>query len=451
MKTERDKMLEELFSPLEELASPGEETRRLREIASGLVSMEKAEFSSSFRDELRERLLQKARLQEEASATWLNRVYKSIFSPAKRFRPAFAAVTAALIIGVLTLFSTQTGNIPRSEVADSQKSSQDLYISMANEADETTGLEEEEPSSSEQHASEAEDQPGSEAIEEVPSSPKAETEVLPEKNSQDSPSSVPEKPANAGEKPEAGDPGDPGKDAVLNATEDAEDPSSSEINEPLLPEQPEFQIQGETRDLRLAGAVILSPLYVGSTAEESARYENVSAVLLPEKVDIAQEGEDVTIFGSSAWATELLKTQGFIVQDKDSLEVVTQETQQGAFAEIFYRPGGKESGHPALILHYDGEGGKILGYFYQEKGAFLEAGYYSLISPAQALKAAQQMEVYSSSKPSLVFREVDLTFSEFFLEESGVQQNVTLPAYCFTGMETKTDSEIKIYLPAILW
>jgi len=450
MKTERDKILEELFSPLEELASPGEETRRLREIASGLVSMEKAEFSSSFRDELRERLLQKARLQEEASATWLKRFYKSIVCPAKRFRPAFAAVTAAVIIVVLTVFSAQTGNIPGSEVVDSNKSPQGLYISMA---DEMTGLEEEEPSSSEQPASEAEDQPGSEAIEEVPSPPRAETEVLPEENPQDSPSSIPEKPVNAGEKPEAGDSGDPGKDAVLNAIEDPEDPESSfEINEPLLPEEPEFQIEGETRNLRLAGAVMLSPLYVGGAGEESARYENVSAVLWPDKTDIvALEGEDATIFGSSAWAAELLKTQGFIVQDEDSLDVVTQETQQGSFAEIFYQPGGKESRYPVLILHYDGEQRKILGYFYKEKGAFLEAGYYSLISPAQALKAAQQMEVYSSSEPSLVFREVDLTFHEFLLEKSGAQQNVTLPAYCFTGRETKTDSEVKIYLPAISW
>ena len=224
-------------------------------------------------------------------------------------------------------------------------------------------------------------------------------------------------------------------------------PSHDNLDERPLPEKPQFQIEKEIIDLRLAGAVALSPLYIGNAEEENSPYEDVSANFIPNKYAFSTIENDEAVFGSNAWAANLLKKQGFTVKSQDSLEIKTQETQQGGFVEIFYQPGGKGSRHPVLVLH-SGENGKILGYYYQEKGGNLEAGYYALASPAQALKK-QQMTVFSSSEPSLIFSEVELTFSNFLWDEGGVQKNVTLPAYCFTGMDITTNSEVKICLPAL--
>ena len=115
MKTKRDKTLEELFSPLEEFTSTEEEKRKLQEIASGLVSMEKAEFSSSFHAELRDRLLQQAHRPGAAAACGMKLRFlaKGIYQalPAvKRLRPAFIAVAAMLVIGILTVFPTHPGS-----------------------------------------------------------------------------------------------------------------------------------------------------------------------------------------------------------------------------------------------------------------------------------------------------------------------------------------------------
>ena len=447
MKTKRDKTLEELFSPLEEFTSTEEEKRKLQEIASGLVSMEKAEFSSSFHAELRDRLLQQAHrpgkaaaaMRDEIAVSWLKGIYQGLTRPSTRLRPAFIAVAAMLVIGILTVFPTHPGSTPGPEVADPEQSPQGFSISMGEETmgEETNVSVKEEPTPGNRSGSEViERDPSSESVQsgeslqEGPGVPLIGNEATAEGETP-----LQEDPAGASTE----------KDVVLNAVENPQ--ISPETNEPLLPEKPEFQIEREIRELRLSGTVILPPLYLDGTGEESSRFENVP-VIFPPKYSIALE--DAAAFGSSAWAAGLLKNEGFTVQREDSLEVVTQETRQGWVAEIFYQPGGKGSSHPVLILHCN-EKGTILGYYYRETGAYLQAGCYPLVSPAHALKQARQMEVFSSLQPSLVFTEVVLTFSTFSLEENGRQQDFQLPAYCFTGRETKTDSEVKIYLPAISW
>lgn len=434
MGSERDKILEELFSPLEGLTSSDEETRKLRELASGLFNMEKAEFSSSFRDSLRDDLLQKMRRQQAVNASrhkisgnWLSRFYQGLMRPANQFRPVFAlAAAAVLIITVMTVSSNPQESIPRFKAVDHQNPA-DPYIL----AEGSTGTEEKVLPG---------DQPLSEAPTEDPSLEESS-------ESRDLPSDNIEQPGDnlsAGETPGAG--GAPEEGAVLNENESPA--SNDNLDERPLPEKPQFQIEKEIGNLRLAGAVVLSPLYIGNAEEQNSKYEDVSVNFIPNKYTVSSPTEnDAAEFGSNAWAANLLKNQGFMVRSQDSLEIKTQETQQGCFAEIFYQPGGKGSRHPVLVLH-SGEQGKILGYYYQEKGINLEAGYYALAPPVQVLKK-QQMTVFSSSEPSLIFSEVELTFSNFLWDEGGVQKNVTLPAYCFTGMDITTNSEVKICLPAL--
>lgn len=433
MRSESDKILEELFSPLEGLTSSDEETRKLQELASGLFNMEKAEFSSSFRDSLRADLLQKMRRQQavnvshhKASGNWLSRFYQGLMRPASQFRPVFAlAAAAVLIITVMTVSSNPQESIPRFEAVDHQNPA-DPYII----AEGSTGTEEKVLPG---------DQPLSEAPTEDPSlEESSETQDLPSNNNEQ-----PGDHSGTGETP--GAEGAAEEEAVLNGNESPA--SHDNLDERPLPEKPQFQIEKEIIDLRLAGAVALSPLYIGNAEEENSKYDSVSANFIPNKYTVSSPENDAAEFGSNAWAANLLKNQGFMVRSQDSLEIKTQETQQGGFVEIFYQPGGKGSRHPVLVLH-SGENGKILGYYYQEKGGNLEAGYYALASPAQALKK-QQMTVFSSSEPSLIFSEVELTFSNFLWDEGGVQKNVTLPAYCFTGMDITTNSEVKICLPAL--
>jgi len=439
MGSERDKTLEELFSPLEELTSSDEETRKLREIASGLFSMEKAEFSSSFRDSLRDSLLQKMRRQQAVNAgrhkisgNWLSRFYQDLLRPAtNRFRPVFAlAAAAVLIVTVITVSSNPQESIPRFRAVD-HRNSADPYIM----AEGSIGTEEKVL---------PEEQPDSQTSADPPSLEERSTGE-PVNEPRDLPSNNIEQPGDnlgAGETPGAKA---AAEGAVPNENESpAPDDSPGELP---LPEKPQFQIEKEIVDLRLAGAVVLSPLYIGNGEEESSKHDNVSANFIPNKYAAVAAENDAAVFGSNAWAANLLKNQGFMVKSQDSLEIKTQETQQGCFAEIFYQPGGKGSRHPVLVLHSE-EQGKILGYYYQEKGRNREAGYYALASPAQVLKT-QQMTVFSSSKPSLIFSEVELTFNNFLLNEGGVQKNVTLPAYCFTGMDTTTNSKVKICLPAV--
>jgi hypothetical protein len=432
---ERDKILKELYSPLEDLASE-EETHKLQEIAWGLANMEKAKPSSSFQDELRSCLLQEApQLQADVwsdkfSGRWLKRFYRDLSGPASRFRSSFAFVAVALIIIVMAVFSHQPWN-PPSRVADPQKPAYEQRTSQR-----------EGPAGSGEKTLPGE-QPG---LEEPGKDPAAEETGAgghtPGKSGDSSP--------NSGEQPASGigtseGAGSQVGEAVPHGDEN-HGPGSG-LNEPPIPEKPKFQIEGEIRDLHLAGAVILSPLYVGGTGEEKPSYNNVTATLRPNGKYAIATPESEAIFGSNAWADGLLKNQGFKVRSGDSLEVITQETLQGNFAEIFFQPGGKGSQHPILVLHCK-EPGKILGSYYQEKGTFIETGYYPLLTPAQALKA-QQLTVVSSSQPSLIFTEVRIEFGDFLLDDGKVQQDITLPAYCFTGRETATDSEIKICLPAV--
>jgi hypothetical protein len=231
------------------------------------------------------------------------------------------------------------------------------------------------------------------------------------------------------------------------------DINSGDDNPSQPGEKPAFEIDGNLRTLRLAGALQLPPLYTAGEEGESEGkpYENVSAALrLNNRVTPAQNDPEAKVFGSRGWASTLLLNQGFKVGDADSLSVVIQETQQGSFAEIFFQPGRAGSNNPVLIVNC-AEDGKILGYYYHEDGTNLEAGYYSLLTPVQALRSVQRQVIYSSSQPSLDFREVAFTFETFTIVQNGVQENVTLPAYCFTGEELQTGSEVKIILPAISW
>ncbi len=432
MDGEKDKIFKELYFPLEGLASE-EEDCELQEIARGLICMEKAEPSSSFREELKSCLLQGAPLHQagvkadQISASWLGRLCQGFMEPAKRFRFSATFAAAAVFILVLAVFSHQLLNPPAGKMADPQPPAHESHTYLneggAGNGEKTSSGEQPGPGKSGEHPSAGED-----GIEEHAP---GELQVPPSNSGGPSNSGVGEGDGT----------GVQGGEAVPQESE------GSGLNEPSIPEKPKFQTEGDMHDLYLAGAVIISPLYVGGAGEENPPYNDFPTTLRPNGKFVIAAPEDAATFGSKAWAGGLLKNQGFVVRSGDSLEITAQETLEGSFAEIFYQPGGKGSQHPVLILRCK-EPGTILGYYYREKGTYNEAGCYPLLTPAQALKA-QQLTVFSSSKPSLIFTEVRIEFSDFLLDDGKAQQNVTLPAYCFTGMDTVTDSEIKICLPAV--
>ncbi|HHU75324.1 MAG TPA: hypothetical protein GXZ24_00290 [Firmicutes bacterium] len=421
METEKDKILEELYLPLEDLAS-GEETDKLKEIAWHLVDMGKAEPSSSFQSELRDSLLrevpqlQAAVWSDKFTNKWLKQFYRDLWGPTSRFRSSFAFIAATLIIVVMAVFSHQPAD-PPGRVADPQRPAYEEQTAQRGIHSATPGK----------------ISPGKKPDSEETGDPAAE-ETWPGSPVMEGPMGTPEVVG-----PQSGE-------AVFPEEEILE--SGFGQNEPPIPEKPKFQIEGEMRDFHLAGAVILSPLHVGDTEGEKSPHENTQAVLRPNsKYATATTPEREAEFGSATWAARMLKNEGFEVRSGDNLEITIQETLQGNFAEIFYQSGGKGSGHPLMVLLCK-EPGTILGYYYQEKGSYNKAGYYPLMTPAQALKA-QQLTVFSSSRPSLIFTDVRFEFSTFHLDDGRTQQESVLPAYCFTGRETISDSEIKICLPAI--
>ena len=489
MATERDKAHEDLFLPLEELLSDDEESDKLREIASGLANMEKAEFSSSYRDELRSRLLQKARLQHKEAAAvaadtaavaaaaaaavttsaaepapmkreskgrdnWLTRLYNNLFPgrlqhaassavalSSRRIQQVFTSAATILLVAVLVIYS-----IPMVEdIADSPVGGVDgpvdlhppVILSVGNDVDPTRA--EDDPLTG--------DNPGAQGPEtgESPGETSGQTgtpsQGTPQNTSNNNASDV-----QTGE--------EEGDSAATAPAPEGADLESDDDNPSLPGEKPVFQIDGNLRTPRLAGALQLQPFYAAGGEEgnnEGTSYENVAAALKPNNKFLIASIVDANKFGSRGWAAELLLNQGFTVRDADRLEIVTQDTQQGLFAEISYQPGGSGSNSPVLIVNC-AEDKKILGYYYQENGANQEAGYYSLLTPTQALKSIQQhLTVYSTSQPSLTFREVAFTFASFTLVVNGVEESVTLPAYYFLGQEETTKSEVKIYLPAISW
>ena len=206
-----------------------------------------------------------------------------------------------------------------------------------------------------------------------------------------------------------------------------------------LPDEPDFEVYKNYRTFTVAGAIVLN---YGSAADEYYSVENVRYNWEPNKIVLA--AENGYSFGTTEWARQLLTDEGFRVGTGDTLKVKTHETKKGLYAEIFHQVS------PALVLHVHQERG-ILAYYYEEKSAVAPQGFYSLLAPAKALE--QQLQLKSSiegQQLNFSFREVRFTYHDFLVEKNGTQEKIRFPAYRFTGGETYQGNDaVSFYVPAV--
>ncbi|MEW5921438.1 MAG: hypothetical protein AB1796_10945 [Bacillota bacterium] len=216
----------------------------------------------------------------------------------------------------------------------------------------------------------------------------------------------------------------------------AEEPGTA----PALPDEPGFNLLKNRRTFTLAGNIIYN---YGPLADLLYPVENINVNWQPNKITPAATPETYR-FGTPEWAGRLLTAEGFRVKAGESIGVNIQETTQGLYAEVVYQVS------PALVLHVHKERG-IIAYYYEEKGAVAPQGYYSLLTPLDALKQLQELKSpIEGQQLRFSFREVKLTYHDFLLEEAGSVKTVRLPAYCFTGSELLQGKEgINFYLPAV--
>ncbi len=205
-----------------------------------------------------------------------------------------------------------------------------------------------------------------------------------------------------------------------------------------LPDEPDFEVYKNRRTFTVAGNIVLN---YGSAADEYHPVENVKYNWEPNKIVLA--AENGYSFGTTEWARQLLTDEGFRVRAGDTVKVNMQETVQGLYAEIFYQVS------PALVLHVHQDKG-ILAYYYEEKSNVAPQGFYPLLAPAKALE--QQLQLKSSVEGQQLhfsFREVKFTYYDFLVEKDGTQEKMRLPAYSFTGSEMHQGKEaISFYVPA---
>ncbi|MDO9534708.1 MAG: hypothetical protein Q7J85_05105 [Bacillota bacterium] len=377
---------------LEELCSSEQEVQDLKEVASMFCDMQKTESSSSFRDSLKNNLLKNEKV--------LKIPRRKLFT-----RPLFATAAAAavLVIIALSVFSnprqidpkiTSPGDYPPLEIAQVDPLVSELDLTPGGEEDTN-----EQPNV---------DVPGNGKIDPVP-------EVS---------------------KPKDNTSGDPGSSATHTPIEDS------------LKEEPEFEAWRNEKSFKLAGNLLLSPVYYNVTAEEGITpSQNVNYNWKPSKTVVATGVAGETV-GSKAWARELLLNEGFMPSEADYLRINSQETQKGLFVEVFYRD--LKSSGLTLVLHFQ-EGKGILAYYYEDMGEAKEAGFYPILSPSKAFEQAKNLEWFGpTQRLNFSFQEVTLTYHLFTIEENGVEKSIKLPAYCFLGMETFNNGGVlKVYLPAV--
>ncbi len=422
---------------MEDLCSSEKEIQKLQEVASLLSGMPKAESSPLFRDNLKERLMEKAGEEGSAPAGKKSRLFnlKTALLAKKKNSllgsPVFSAAAVVLFIVAVTFFYNQSPIIDNPEIANpSGPQVPETHIS-----------------SSDRHSEEG---PLSEGVgTDIPPAGREDGDPPPEKDP------VKEVPGNHEDVLTPRDPGDPGETTpetgILNDPETL-DPTGPDNNgeENPLKEEPEFEAWKNGKVLALGGKLKLASVYYDVKKEDSPDpADNTRCSWDPRKNLSAAGGEGGTI-GTNAWAKEILLNEGFMVESADHLQVNPQETQKGIYAEIIYKERKSGGQNPALIL-LCGEKEGILGYYYQEQGgAAAEPGFYRLLSPAQAFKHVKELQWYTPQQRMLFsFQKVSLTYHEFEVEENGGQKTITLPAYCYVGMPLSKGDAIKIYVPAI--
>jgi hypothetical protein len=400
---------------VEELCSSPEEIQELKKVASLLWDMPRTQSSSSFQAELKERLMEKALFEENYVCKenkvlhFINKGYK-YSGKVLLARPLFTAAAAVLVIISLAVFYHQGQVKPYSPEITSPENPPEIIIVQNPEDVET-----------EQYIPPVDQDPV-------------------EKPSGESTGTLTETVSERTTTPGAGDKPPENKDPT--------EPVATE--EQPLKDDPEFEAWKNQKSFRLAGQINLPPVYYKVEKDAAVPAENVSYSWKPRKIVASTVPSEDRIFGTEAWAGEILSNNGFIVREDDYLETNLQETQKGLFAEVFYRPQKSAGNVLTLVLHYqDGTG--ILSYYYKEEGEAVQPGFYPLLSPAEAFKQADSLKWYApSQRLDFSFQEVVLTYHDFLLEENGQQKTVKLPAYCFLGMETvHNGGELNLYLPAV--
>lgn len=377
---------------LEELCSSEQEVQELKEIASMFCDLPKVQSSSSFRDTLKNNLLKKA---------------KGIKTPRRKLfaSPLFTAAAAAAVLAIIAIsvfFSP--GQVDPKITSPGDPSS--LEITQVDPRERA-----------------ADPSPGREDTTEPPSADEQGNGTVEPSFEESTP-----------------------KD---NSSGDSE-PSTTDtpIEEPLQ-EEPEFEAWRNEKSFKLAGQVLLSPVYYNVTAEEGITpAQNVNHSWKPRKF-VAAAGVASAV-GSEAWARELLLNEGFMPNEVDYLKINSQETQKGFFVEVFYRDQKSSDRGLTLVLHFQ-EGKGILNYYYEEMGEITDPGFYPIFSPQKAFEQANNLEWFGpTQRLDFSFREATLTNHVFTIEENGLQKSLKLPAYCFLGMETFNNGGVlKVYLPAV--
>lgn len=421
------------WESIEGLCSSEKEAQELQEVASLLSGMPKAQSSPVFRDNLKERLMEKVKDEENAAAGGKSRLVdlKGLLSRKHSLRsPVFSAAAAVLLIIAVTFLYNQGIFINKPEIADpTNPPPSETYISSSD------------PQSREEQRPEGggNDVPPIESGNEDPLPNGDPTGEAPD-NSEEG--SIPE-----GLAPET---------ETQESHETRQDPEATDPAKPLqgegdlLREEPEFEAWKNERTLALGGQLKPASVYYNVKKEDNPEpVENTRCFWNPRKYVSLAEGAEGTM-GSKAWAEEILLNEGFMVKSRDYLEIVQQETQKGTYAEIIYKERKSGKQNPSLIL-LCGEKEGIISYYYEEQGRYTEPGFYRLLSPAQAFERVKELRWYTpQQRASFSFQEVSLTYHEFEVEENGRQKTVTLPAYCYLGMYTLSDGDaFQVYVPAI--
>jgi|GEM_PF-2982766 len=209
---------------------------------------------------------------------------------------------------------------------------------------------------------------------------------------------------------------------------------------PSLPDVPVFAVDQNRRSFTVAGNVLLN--YGPATGTlypvDGVKFSWEPNKIVPASAPVAQH------FGTPQWARQLLSDEGFRVREGEVVEVKTQETARGLYAEIFYRVS------PAIILHVHEKQG-ILAYYYEEKSNLAPQGYYPLLTPLDALQQLQAVKSpIAGQQLHFSFREVRLTYHDFLVEKDGVKNSLRLPAWGFTGNELHQGKEgVNFFLPAV--
>lgn len=405
-------------SSLEELCDSPEQMECLKKTASLLSHFRQPHCSSSFRRKLRRELLMRARGQAQSvrKRRGLLPLLTGISATGRawsNYRPL--GVAAALLIFVLAI-SLYSVFAPRSGVPEGAEVREGLLLGDAGD-------------------------PPAETVDiMLPETPVPAPE---EKDGEygDAGADPPQEGAAAGEERTEQPP------AATGTGEESPTPGERPVTVPVQPlppaekpDAPVFAVAQNRRIFTVAGNVLL---HYGPATAERHPVDNVTFNWEPNKI-VPASAPDAQRFGTQEWARQLLSDEGFRVREGETVEVKTQETTKGLYAEIFYRV------TPTVILHVHADKG-ILAYYYEEKGNVAPQGYYPILTPLDALLQLQLLTgPIAGQQLHFSFREVRLTYHDFQVEQDGVQNNLRLPAWRFTGNELHQGKEGgNFFLPAV--